>query len=127
MCKFIVIALVALSTPAQARDTKTKDILTHYQSRPILALTEADQKLGNMKQVEAYKNRASMICEFLRQPAGNFRSRHAEGVLTEGFKHDGKLAQLEKLSDGSIRASLVKIDKTEHPEVFKSLRCVGVN
>lgn len=126
MSKILTIALFILSLSAQARELKSGKVLAHYQKRPILALSDKEQKVPVAKQIGLLRTRANLICEFLRQPAGSFRDRRAEDVLTENFRHNGKMAVLEKQSDGSIRATLKKVERGERPEVFKSLRCVGV-
>jgi hypothetical protein len=128
--KYLAVALLVLSVTAEASDKKTDVILANYQKHPILALLPSEQLEAPLKQIGYTKARANAVCDFLRQPAGSFRSRRAENVLTEVFQHtlsDTKMAVLEKQSDGSVRASLATVGKNDRPEVIKSLRCVGSN
>ncbi|MGE3262483.1 MAG: hypothetical protein AB7K68_11950 [Bacteriovoracia bacterium] len=124
MSKFTIFFFL-LTAAAQAGEVKTDVLFPLYQARPILSLLSSEQKESPDVQVGLMMSRATRICEFLSQPPGSFRSRRAENLLTKRFAHDGKMAALEKQSNGKINPRLLEIAKTEHPEVVKSLRCVG--
>ncbi|MGZ3693043.1 MAG: hypothetical protein ACXWQO_02330 [Bdellovibrionota bacterium] len=129
MSKYIAIILLSFSAAlsAQARDVKSEIIFPKYQQRPILALLSGEKSESAANQVTIIMGRAARICDFLGLPAGSFRSRHGERVLTMGFAHDGKLAALEKIGNGSINPRLLEIAKTERPDIVKSMVCVGSN
>lgn len=122
----LILSLLFLSLGAQAAsEEKTKVLTPVYEKRPIMSLLMNELNEPPLKQIQLSVDRATRICEYFKLPSGSYRSRRAEEVLTRGFRHDGKLAVLERKS-GGISPRLLQIAKTERPQVVKSMRCVGV-
>lgn len=118
--------LFALAQTAQAGEVKSEPFTPDFQGRPIMSLLTNETKEPPMVQVNLMMGRAARICDLQRKPAGSFRSRHAEGVRTKIFTHDGKLAVLERASNGSVSGRLLQIASSESPHVVKTMHCVGV-
>lgn len=110
---------------AHAKDVTSEVITPKFQDRPILALTSSELREPPATQIGLTSTRAARICDYLQQPAGSFRSRRGVQVLTTQFIHNGKLAALERSSNGTVTGRLLTIADTEYPEVVKSLKCVG--
>ena len=115
--------LLILLFPLLASAAKKVAVDPVYQKRRFVALTPTEKSDTHVDPIGLLAGRASAVCEFLKQPAGNFKSRSASEIRTGIVdRKESELILLERRS-GRWEPKILRLPVINGTEEFSSLNC----
>jgi hypothetical protein len=101
------------------------DLTPEWRGKQFLVVRGSEEALPPLERINLLISRASQVCEYLRAPAGRYRSYKAARVKTSRVSSLGQeVAVLEKRS-GRFSVRGYRLSKEDRSEVLTAVRCQG--
>jgi hypothetical protein len=101
------------------------DLSPEWRGKQFLVVRGSEEALPPLERINLLIGRASQVCEYLKAPAGRYRSYKAARVNTKRVSSLGQeVAVLEKRS-GRFSVRGYRLPKEDRSEVLTAVRCQG--